>query len=87
MSSDPRTPTHSDGLPGDEPPEPIGSAHMREDGIVELRLVATAPGAILGEALFLLKPDDPRYQGVVDHLGGLTRGGYAPVPPFPPGVF
>ncbi len=85
MSSN--TPTRPDGLPAEEPPEPIGSAHMREDGTVELKLIATAPGAILGEAMFLVKPDDPRYEGVIDHLGGLKPGGYAPVPPFPPGVF
>lgn len=86
--------SNSSGIPprpADLPPAPapapsIGSAHMREDGTVELKLRAEAPGEILGEAMFVIKPDDARYAGIVDHLGGLAPGGYAPVRPFPPGI-
>lgn len=70
--------------PPDEPC--VGSAHMREDGTLELRLSTKAPGGILGEAMFIVEPDDPRHQGLVDHLGGISAGGHAPVRPIPPGV-
>ncbi|MBN8472384.1 MULTISPECIES: hypothetical protein [Corallococcus] len=79
--------------PGMPPPpevpevEPVGSAHMKPDGTLELRMSARGPGAIAGEALFILKPDHPRYAGVLDHLGPIEPGGYARVMPFPPGVF
>jgi hypothetical protein len=71
----------------DEPEavEPVGSAHMRADGTLELKLSAQAPGGILGEAMFIIKPDDPRHPGLVELLGGIEPEGYAAVPPLPPG--
>ncbi len=86
-TSDDSTPSRPEGAAPPALEDPVGTAHMRPDGTVELKLIAVAPGDIRGEAMFLVKPDDPRYQGVVDHLGGLKPGGYASVQPFPPGVF
>ncbi|QRN97053.1 hypothetical protein JRI60_50250 [Archangium violaceum] len=79
-------PPRPPGMPEPEPVEPVGSAHLRLDGTLELRMRAKAPGAIVGEALFILKPNDPRYASVLEHLGDLSPGGYAPVRPFPPGT-
>lgn len=79
-------PPRPDGQP-DEPEDYIGSAHMRDDGTLELKLWAEGPGKIIGEALFVVKTDDPKYEGVLAHLGGIGPGGYAPIAPFPPGVF
>lgn len=86
MNQMPKRPPPLDGQPP-EPDDFIGSAHMREDGTLELKLRAEGPGDILGEALFVVAPSDPKYQGVVDHLGSIAPGGYAPVRPFPPNVF
>lgn len=86
MSQIPRRPPRPDGQP-DEPEDFIGSAHMREDGTLELKLSAEGPGNILGEAMFVVAPTDPRYEGVLSHLRPIAPGGYAPVRPFPPGVF
>ncbi len=83
----PPRPAHMPPAPPEQPEQPyVGSAHMREDGTLELRLRAEAPGEILGEAMFIVKPDDPRHAGLVDHLGGISAGGYAPVRPIPSGV-
>ncbi|MFY9477979.1 MAG: hypothetical protein WAQ08_10030, partial [Aquabacterium sp.] len=65
---------------------PIGSAHMRPDGTLELRLSAEGPGGIRGEAFFTVAPGDPRYPGLVDHLGGIGPGAYAAVPPMTSGL-
>lgn len=64
----------------------IGSAHMRTDGTLELRLSAEAPGGIRGDAMFIIPPHDPRYADLVVHLGGIQPGGYAAVLPLRPGL-
>jgi len=87
MSSTNDRPPLLDGMTEEPPEENIGSAHMRDDGVLELKLWAEGPGEVIGEAMFIVEPNDPKYQGVVDHLGGIAPGGYAPVRPFPPGVF
>lgn len=87
MSTTPPIPPRPEGMPDEAQAEPIGTAFMRPDGTLELKLIARAPGDIVGEAMFLVRPDDPRYAGVVAHLGGIQPGAYASVPPFPPGVF
>ncbi|WP_147451057.1 hypothetical protein [Corallococcus llansteffanensis] len=84
MERPPRPP----GMPEEpEPARPVGSAHLRPDGTLELRMRAEGPGAVVGEALFILKPGDARYASVLEHLGPISPGGYAPVLPFPPGAF
>ena len=84
MERPPRPP----GMPeAPEPSRPVGSAHLRPDGTLELRMRAESAGAVVGEALFILKPGDARYASVLEHLGPIAPGGYAPVLPFPPGTF
>lgn len=61
----------------------IGSATMKDDGTILLQLRAEGPGGMLGDALVVYKPDDPKYQEILDHLGGLKPGEEKPVPPWP----
>lgn len=63
--------------------ESIGSATMKDDGTIVLQLRAEGPGGMLGDALVVYKPDDPKYQEILDHLGGLKPGEEKPVPPWP----
>lgn len=72
--------------PGARHPDPVGNAHMRADRTLELRLFTEAPGGVVGEAMMIVKPDDPRHAGLVAHLGAIEPGGYASIPPIPPGV-
>jgi hypothetical protein len=83
-------------MPADLPPRPdgqphppqtyVGGAHMREDGVIELRLRAETESGIVGEAMFIIEPSDPRHEGLVAHLDMIEPGGYAPVRPIPPDV-
>jgi hypothetical protein len=61
----------------------IGSAKMKEDGTIVLQLRAEGPGGIVGDALVMYRPDDPKYKETLDHLGGLKPGEEKPVPPWP----
>jgi hypothetical protein len=63
--------------------ESIGSATMKEDGTIVLMLRAEGPGGMTGDALITYKPDDPKYQETLEHLGGLKPGEEKPVPPWP----
>lgn len=72
--------------PGAHRPAPVGNAHMRADRTLELRLFTTAPSGTVGEAMVVVKPDDARHAGIVAHLGAIEPGGYAAIPPIPPGV-
>jgi hypothetical protein len=80
----PKAAEAADAEPGEQ--GSIGSAHMRADGTLELRLRAEAPGGIHGEALFIVSPHDPRYADLVQHLGGIQPGGYAGVAPLRHGL-
>lgn len=64
------------------PETPIGTAKMLADGSLSMQLRAEYKDAI-GDALFLVKPNDPRYGEYLAHLGGLTPGEEKPVPPWP----
>jgi hypothetical protein len=61
--------------------ETIGTATMTEDGTIVMDLRASSPGA-LGDARISYRPDNPHYQEVLRHLGGLKPGEVKPVPPF-----
>ena len=62
--------------------EPIGTAHMLEDGTVVLDLRAQGPGGQRGDARLTYPKDHPQYREVLEHLGGLTPGQSKPVPPW-----
>ena len=63
--------------------ESIGSAKMKEDGTLVLMLRAEGPGGTIGDAMIVYKPDDPKYQETLEHIGGLKPGEEKPVPPWP----
>lgn len=67
----------------DTPPASIGSATMSEDRVIRLQLRAEGAGGALGDALLVYAPDDPNYEEVLAHLGGLAPGETKPVPPWP----
>lgn len=62
----------------------IGTATMKDDGTIIMMLRAEDPsGGAMGDAMFIYKPDDPKYQEILKHLGGLKPGETKPVPPWP----
>jgi hypothetical protein len=68
------------------PPSPavIGMATMSSDRTIHLHLWGKSEqGAAHG--VFDYKPDDPKYQQILQHLGGITPGQSKPVPPFESG--
>jgi hypothetical protein len=63
--------------------ETIGVANMLDDGTISLLLRAEGPGGAIGDAVLTYKRSDPKYAGILKHLGGLKPGQEKPVPPFP----
>jgi hypothetical protein len=59
---------------GDPATEYVGAASMLADRTIRLQLRAGPPGPI-GETVQLIKPTDPRYASILDHVGALTPGG------------
>jgi hypothetical protein len=57
----------------------IGMASMSDDGTVTLRLTMTSDGKP-ADAIIIYKAEDPRYNEVLRHLGGLKPGQIKPVP-------
>lgn len=64
-------------------PDSIGAATMTDDRVIQLQLRAEGPGGLVGDGFFSYPPDHPRYQEILDHVGGLNPGESKPVPPFP----
>ena len=77
-----RHPSRAASGGGDNPPASIGSATMKPDGTIVLRLRAAQPNMV-GEALLEYHPGDPRYSETLKHLGGLRPGETKSVPPWP----
>ena len=50
--------------------EPIGTARMKDDGTIVLRLRARSDGST-GEAVLVYKPDNPQYQSIKAHIGSI----------------
>lgn len=63
-------------------PESIGVAVCTADGTIQLMLRAVGPKGEIGEAMQVFKPSDPKYRGIVAHLGGIQPGQSKPIPPF-----
>jgi hypothetical protein len=61
--------------------ESIGSAHMTDDGVITLYLRALPPAPI-SEGVLTYAPDDPQYDEIKQHLGGIKPGESKPVPPW-----
>ncbi len=64
--------------------ENIGSARMREDGVIEMRLIAQTSDGTHGEALIRVDPSEERYASIVAHLDAIQPGESREVRPFPP---
>ena len=62
---------------------PIGAASMASDGTVYLQLRAEGSNGEVGDAMFTYKPGEPRYQQIIEHVGGLKPGESKPMPPWP----
>ncbi|MDC0935912.1 hypothetical protein OAS39_06475 [Pirellulales bacterium] len=60
----------------------IGIAKMADDGVITLMLRAEGPNGIIGDAMKVYQPDDPKYNRVLEHVGGLSAGEEKPVPPW-----
>ena len=61
--------------------ESIGVAEMSADGVISLRLRSLSPNPI-AEGVLTYAPDDPQYEEIKRHLGGITPGEFKPVPPW-----
>jgi hypothetical protein len=59
----------------------IGVAHMTEDGVITLQLRSLPPGP-RAEGALTYAPDDPQYEEIKQHLGGIAPGEFKPVPPW-----
>lgn len=82
----PLTPPPRESLPPDPDdgaPNSIGMAEMLKDGTYHLHLRTELEDGTIGEALMVVKPDDPRYPQMQAHLPGLAPGRARPLPPFP----
>jgi hypothetical protein len=68
------------------PTEPIsiGVATLEEGGLLILQLRAVGERGLIGDGRLTYRPDDPQYQSILRHLGGLAVGQSKPVPPFDP---
>ena len=61
----------------------IGSATMEADGTIVLQLRAEGTDGQTGDGLLRYPPAHPRYQEILQHLGGLKKGEVKAVPPWP----
>ena len=61
--------------------ESIGTAEMAVDGTITLRLRLLSPNPI-AESVLTYTPDDPQYEDIKQHLGGIAPGDLKPVKPW-----
>jgi hypothetical protein len=75
------------GALADEPPtrtgDVIGTVFMRPDLSLSIRLRSVQCDGTLAEGILDLKPGEPNYQVVIDHVGGLQPNETKPVPAWP----
>jgi hypothetical protein len=71
----------------EEPPtrtgDAIGTVLMRPDLSLSIRLRSVQCDGTLAEGNLDLKPGEPNYQVVIDHVGGLQPNETKPVPAWP----
>jgi hypothetical protein len=60
----------------------IGSVEMTRDGVLHVALRVEEDG-MRGDSWYDLKRGDPRYDEMIQHVGGLKRGKSKSVPAFP----
>ena len=88
-----QVPFHEDGGITEKPLAPaptpggplrsIGSAQMKPDGTIILQLRAEDGSGRRGDAVLTYPVAHPRYQFILDHLGGIKPGEDKEVPPWP----
>jgi hypothetical protein len=61
--------------------ESIGSATMSADGTITLQLRSLSPNPD-AEGVLTYAPDDPQYEEIKTHLGGIAPGETKPVKPW-----
>jgi hypothetical protein len=61
----------------------IGTVFMRPDLSLSIRLRSVQCDGTLAEGILDLKPGEPNYQVVIDHVGGLQPNETKPVPAWP----
>jgi len=59
----------------------IGTAEMANDGTITLHLRSLWPDPI-AEGELVYAPDDPQYEDIKQHLGGIAPGDVKPVKPW-----
>ena len=59
----------------------VGRAKMSADGTITLQLRSLWPNPI-AESQLVYAPDDPQYDEITHHLGGIAPGETKPVPPW-----
>jgi len=64
-------------------PDSIGAATMAPDGTISLQLRAEGKDGTVGDAVLVYRRDDPMYDEVLRHLGGMKPGEAKSVPPWP----
>lgn len=66
----------------DKNSDSIGTATISPDGIIGLHLRAETDGT-LGDAYIEYRPDNPQYEAIKQHLGGIKPGEEKFVAPWP----
>jgi len=61
--------------------ESIGTAQMSADGVITLHLKSLWPDPSADTDL-AYAPDDPQYDEIKKHLGGIAPGDSKPIPPW-----
>jgi hypothetical protein len=59
----------------------VGTAKMSADGTITLQLRSLWPDPI-AESQLVFPPDDPQYDEIKHHIGGISPGESKPVPPW-----
>lgn len=70
------------GQPTSEPAT-IGTAEMRADGTIVLRLRAELPGGGSGEGKLVYPPNHPGYKKILEHVSPIAPGQNVLVRPWP----
>ena len=61
----------------------IGTAEMKADGTIVLRLRAELPGGGSGEGELVYPPTHPEYKKILEHVSPIAPGQTVPVRPWP----
>jgi hypothetical protein len=59
----------------------VGTAKMAADGTITIQLRSLWPDPV-AEAQLVYAPDDPQYDEIKHHIGGIAAGEAKPVPPW-----